>query len=106
MLIKHHSDSGDAQLTTNELCNHYESSIYTQTHAQDIHTSLMKLCITTWKGIFQSFFNHWESQWVLVDKSTPLRDQESPAVHKSMLCNSICSNLTKNDAQHTFKVPC
>ena len=29
MLIKHHSDSGDAQLLTKELCTRYENSIYT-----------------------------------------------------------------------------
>ena len=80
MLIKHHSDSGDAQLITKELCNHYECSIYAQTHAQDIHASLTSLHIATWKGTFQSFLNHWESQWLLVDKSTPLCNEELPAV--------------------------
>ena len=62
MLTKHHHDSGHAQLITKELCNHYENSIYAQTHAQDICTSLTNLCIARWKGIFQSFLNHWESQ--------------------------------------------
>ena len=69
MLIKHHSDSSDAQLITKELHNRYENSIYAQTHAQDICINLANLCITnlcitTWKGTFQAFLNHWESQWL------------------------------------------
>ena len=61
MLIQCHSDYVDAQLIAKELHNHYEISIYAQTHAQDIHSSLANLCNATWKGAFQSFFNHWES---------------------------------------------
>ena len=58
MLIKNHSDSSDVQHITKKLCSHHENSIYTQTHAQDIHASLTNLCIATWKGTFQSFLNH------------------------------------------------
>ena len=36
MLIEHHSDSSNAQIITKELCNHYNNSIYAQTHVQDI----------------------------------------------------------------------
>ena len=88
MLIKHHSDSGNAQLIAKELCNHYEISIYDQTHMQDIQVNLTNLYVTTWKRMFQAFLNDWESQWLLVDKGTPISDQESLAVHKSMLCNA------------------
>ena len=49
MLLNHHHDSGDVQLITKELCNHYENSVYAQTHAQDIHANLTNLHITTWK---------------------------------------------------------
>ena len=51
--------------------------------------------------------------WLLVDKSTPISDQESPAVGKSVLCNAICLNpeflqvqhLDKlSEAQGTFKI--
>ena len=53
---------------------------YAQTHAQDISANLANLCISTWKGAFQAFLNHWESQWLLIDKSTPTSNQESTAV--------------------------
>ena len=36
MLVKCHSDSSDAQNIAKELHNHYENSIYAQTHMQDI----------------------------------------------------------------------
>ena len=92
MLTKHHSDSGDVQLVAKELCHHYENSIYAQTHAQDIHAGLGNIDIVNCKGTFQSFIMHWESQWLLFDKSTPISEQESPAVCKNLLCNVIHSN--------------
>ena len=36
MLVKCHSDSSNAQIIAKELHNHYETSIYAQTHVQDI----------------------------------------------------------------------
>ena len=54
-------------------------------HAQDIHANLANLCIAMWKGTFQVFLNHWESQWLLIDKSTVLGDLKSPAVYENML---------------------
>ena len=59
---------------------------------------------TTWKGEFQAFLHHWESPWLLIDKSTPISNQESPAVHKSMLCNSIHSNLDFLQLEHLDKL--
>ena len=67
MLIKCHSDSSDGQLIAKEVCNHYENSIYVQTHTQDIQANLANLHITTWKGTFQVFLNQ-ESHWLLIDK--------------------------------------
>ena len=61
MLIKHHSDSRDAQLVTRELHSHYENFIYAQTHPQDICANLANLHIATWKGTFQDFHIHWAS---------------------------------------------
>ena len=75
--IKHHSDSSNTQIITKELCNHYTSSIDAQTHAQDIQANLANLHIATWKGTFQAFLSDWESQRLLIDKSTPISDQES-----------------------------
>ena len=54
MLIKHHSDSGDAQLNAKELHNYYENSIHAQTHALNTYDSLANVHIATWKGTFQS----------------------------------------------------
>ena len=92
MLIECHSDSSNAQLIAKELRHHYENCTYSQTHVQDIQANLTNLCIATWKGTFHVFLNHWELQWLLTDKGTPISNQESPAVHKSMLCNAIHSN--------------
>ena len=92
MLIKCHSDSGHAQLITEELCYHYENSLYAQTHIQDIHTSQANLCIAHWKGTFQSFCNRCKSRLLLVDKSIPIVDHEMPAICNSLLCNAICLN--------------
>ena len=100
MLIKHHSDSGNVQLAAKQLCHHYETFIYAQTHAQDIHASLANLSFAKWKGAIQSFLNYWESQWLLIDKSTTITDQELPAVHKSMLCNATCSNPNFLQVEH------
>ena len=83
-----------------------------KTYTQDIQASLSNSHITIWIGTFQAFLNHWESQWLLVDKSTPIIIQESPAAHKSMLCNAIHSNpdftlehLDKlGQAQHTSEI--
>ena len=92
MLVKHYSTSSDTQIITTQLCHHYENSIYAQMHAQDIHENLANLHTATWKGTFQAFLNHWESQWLLIENSTMLRNQESSTVHKSMLCNALYSN--------------
>ena len=104
ILVKHYSASNDAQVTATEEHNHYENSIYAQTHAQDIHENLTNLCIATWKGTFQAFLNHWESQWLLIDKSTVLCNQESPPVCKSMLCNAIHSNPDFLQVKHLDKL--
>ena len=84
MLVKCHSNSSDAPIIAKELSNHYKNSIYAQTHLQDIQANLANLHIASWKGTFQAFLNHWESQWLLVNKSTPVSDQESPAVHNRL----------------------
>ena len=76
MLIKHPSDSSDAQLIDKELSNQYENSAHAQTHAQEICTNLINLHITSWKGNFQSFLSHGESQWLFMNKNTPISDQE------------------------------
>ena len=73
-------------------------------HAQDIRTNLANLCIEMWKGTFQAFLNHWKPQWILMDRSTTLSDQESTAVHKSMLCNAIHSNPEFLQIEHLDKV--
>ena len=104
MLVKCYSDSNDMQMIAKELHSNYENSIYAQTHAQDIQANLTNLHITTWKETFQAFLDHWESQWLLIDKSTPNSDQESPAVCKSMLCNPIHSNPDFLQVEHLDKL--
>ena len=104
MLIKHHSDSSDAQLNAMELHHHYETSIHAQTHAQDICASMASLCIANRKGTFQSLLNHWESQWLLINKSTPIDDQESPAICKNVLSDAICSNSDFFQINHLDKL--
>ena len=59
-------------------------------NTQDISENLTNLHIITWKGTFQAFHSYWESKWLLIHRRTPIGDQESPAVHKGMLCNAIC----------------
>ena len=66
--------------------------------------NLANLCITTLKGTFQVFLNHLESQWLLVNKSIPISDQESPAVCKSMLCDDIHSNPDFLQVEHLDKL--
>ena len=73
-------------------------------HAQGICANLTNLHITTSKGTFQAFLNQWESQWLLIDKSTVLSDQESPVVHQSMLCNAIHSNPEFLQIEHLDKL--
>ena len=79
-------------LIAKELCNHYKSSIYTQTHIQDMQVNLTNICIATWKGTFEAFLNHWELKWLLVNKSTPISNLESPAAAKA--CYVILFILT------------
>ena len=43
-------------------------------------------------------------QWLLIDKSTPISDQGSPAVHKSMLCNAICLHSNFLQIEHLDRV--
>ena len=104
MLVKGHSASSDAKIIAKELHNHYENSTYTQTHAQGICTNLANLHISTWKGTFKTSLNYWESQWLLIYKSTVLSNQESPAVCKSKLCNPICSNPDFLQVKHLDKL--
>ena len=85
MLIKDHSDYSDVRLIAKELHNHYENSIYAQTQSQEICAYVINLHIATWKGTLQAFLNHWESQWLLVDKTTPISNQ----IHKGILQNAI-----------------
>ena len=66
--------------------------------------NLANLHITTWKETFQEILNHWESQWLLIDKSAPISNQESPAVCKSMLCNAIHSNPDFLQVEHLDKL--
>ena len=104
MLVKQYSTSSDAQIMATKLCHHYKNSIYAQMHAQDTHGNLTNLCIATWKGTFQAFLNHWESQLLLIDKSPAISNQELSAVHKSMLCNAICSNPEFLRIEHLKKL--
>ena len=62
--------------------------------------NLTNFHIATFTGTFQAFLNHWESQWLLVVKSTPISNQESPAIHKNFLCNAICLNYNFLQVEH------
>ena len=70
----------------------------------DIYANLTNLCITTWKGTFQAFLNHWESQCLLIDKRTVYSNLESPAVCITMLCNVILSNPAFLQVEHSDKL--
>ena len=67
---------------------------------QDILANLANLHLATWKATIQVFLNHWEYQWLLVNKSTPISDQQSPMVCKSMLCNAIHLNHNFLQVEH------
>ena len=76
-----------------DLCHHYETSIYAQTHAQDIHASLASLHITNWKRHI-SFLSQSLGVSMAID------DQESPAIHKNMLSNALHLNANFFQIDH------
>ena len=80
-----------------------ECILFPSTHV-GYSSKLANLCIARWKGTFQAFLNHWEPQWLLIDKSTPISNQQSPAVCKSMLCNAIHSHPDFLKVKHLNKL--
>ena len=89
MMVKRHEERADAQAIATALCEHYERSIVAQTNVQDVRAGLAQLRIKDWKSSKQAFLNHWESQWMIVDRCTAHADRESDAVRKTMLYTAL-----------------